>query len=174
VDPELLGKGAYACVTDERSLRDWVDSIRKAGSFSFDCETDSLDDLSARPLGFSLAISPRIACYVPIKAPDAECLPESEIKGALQKLLGDPSLTMVGQNLKYDVHVMESYGVATRCALRDSMVAAWLLDSGRASYSLGNLAERYLGDAGTSFESIVPKGGSFSDVPIAQAASYAA
>jgi DNA polymerase I len=174
VDPELLGKGSYACVTDEKSLRDWVDSARKAGSFSFDCETDSLDDLSAKPLGFSLAISPKIACYVPIHSPDAKCLPESEIKAALQKLLGDPSLTMIGQNLKYDIHVMESYGVPTRCALRDSMVAAWLLDSGRASYALGNLAERYLGDSGTSFESIVPKGGSFADVPIAQAAAYAA
>jgi DNA polymerase I len=174
VDPKLLGKGSYACVTEEKALRDWVESARAAGSFAFDCETDSLDDLSAKPIGFSLSIKEKFACYVPIRSPDAKCLPESEIKAALQKLLGDPALTVVGQNLKYDFHVMESYGINVRGVLRDSMVAAWLLDSGRASYALGNLAERYLGDAGTSFESIVPKGESFASVPIAQAAAYAA
>ncbi len=174
VSDDLKGPGSYCAVTTEAELKTWLDSARAAGSFAFDCETDSLDELSARPLGFSLCLEPRRACYVPLLSPDSPCLSEGAAKAALQSLLGDPGLTMVGQNLKYDIQVMEAFGITTRCAIQDTMVAAWMLDSGRPSYALGPLAERYLGSAGTAFSDIVPKGGSFRDVGIAQASAYAA
>jgi len=180
VDQALLGKGDYEAVTEGAALAAWIKRARKAKRFAFDCETDSLDELKARIVGFSLAVEPRRACYVPIASPDSPCLGEAEAKALLGPLLADPDLTMAGQNIKYDLHALRAWGLPVACRLEDSMVAAWMLDPGRTAtaggggYSLEALAERYLDYHGIAFDDIVPKGGSFRDVPIAQAMPYAA
>jgi DNA polymerase-1 len=61
-----------------------------------------------------------------------------------------------------------------QCTLRDTMIAAFLLDSEAHSLSLGDLAERRLGNAGIAFEDVVPKGASFAAVPADRATAYAA
>jgi DNA polymerase-1 len=180
VPESLRGEGAYETITEQAALDAWIASIKKAGRFAFDCETDSLDELSATPVGFSLSVAPKAACYVPVKSPDAACLPEDKLRTALDSLFSDPRLTMVGQNVKFDFKVMRSWGLEIRCRLEDSMVAAWMLDPGRTGtaggggYNLEALAERYLEYKGIAFSDIVPKGGVFSSVPIAQAGKYAA
>ena len=59
--------GAYDCVTDEADLARWVALARGAGVVGVDTETDSLDARRATMVGFSLAIAPGRACYVPIR-----------------------------------------------------------------------------------------------------------
>jgi DNA polymerase I len=180
VDPGLLGEGAYEPVTDGAGLGAWIAEAKEAGRFSFDCETESLDELSGAIVGFSLAVKPRRACYVPLSSPDSPCVPMAEAKTALASLFSDRNIVMVGQNLKFDVKVLKAWGVDVACALEDSMVAAWMLDPGRTGtaggggYSLEALAERHLSYKGIAFSDIVPKKGSFKDVPLEKAAPYAA
>ena len=59
--------------------------------------------------------------------------------------------------------------------IADTMIAAWLLEpdrSGKSAYALEYLSETYLHLKGTEFEEIVPKGGTFADVPLETAAAY--
>lgn len=166
--------GSYETVLSESALRRWVDGARSSGAFAFDCETDSLDELSAMPVGFSIAVQPGFGCYVPLKAPDVECLSDEAARALLAPLLADESLAVIGQNLKFDMHVMENWGAPIRARLWDTMIAAWLLDTERDSLKLELLGESFLGFGGTPYADIAPKGTVFSKAPLEKAAAYAA
>ncbi len=170
----LSGEGAYEAVTDAAALRRWLAAAKAAGVVAFDCETESLDEFAATPVGFSLAVEPRKACYVPVRSPDSSCVPEAELKAALSELFADPALQVVGHNLKFDLHVLENWGVPVAGPARDTMVAAWMLDPDRAGLGLEALAEKRLGIHGLEFGDVVPKGATFAMVPIDKALRYAA
>lgn len=173
--PESYGEpGSHELVLDEGTLRRWVDSAERAGVFAFDCETDSLDEMRVMPVGFSMAVSPDAACYVPISAPDAACLPADTVRRLVAPLLARADLVVVGQNLKFDMHVMENWGAPIHCAPWDTMIAAWLVDPERASLGLESLGQAYLGFGGTPYAEVAPKGTPFSSVPMAKAAPYCA
>ncbi|MBN2875483.1 MAG: DNA polymerase I [Spirochaetales bacterium] len=165
---------AYETILEVASLRRWVDAATAAGIFAFDCETDSLDEMNALPVGFSLAVEGGSACYVPLKAPDTVCLPADTVRGIMAPLLARSDLVVVGQNLKFDMHVMENWGTPILCAPWDTMVAAWLIDPERDSLKLESLGESYLGFGGTPYAEIAPKGTPFSSVPLEKAAPYGA
>ncbi|MGA2547554.1 MAG: DNA polymerase I [Rectinemataceae bacterium] len=172
--PELLGEGSYETVMGEAALASWVDRCIAARVFAFDCETDSLDELAATPVGFSLSYEPKKACYVPLACPENTHISESVARGHLARLFSAPGVVLVGHNVKYDWQVMRRFGAPMKCALRDTMIAAWLLDTDSPSLALGGLAERRLGSAGIAFEDVVPKGATFAMVPADKATAYAA
>ena len=173
--PESYSRqGACEVILDEASLRRWTDAAAQAGTFAFDCETDSLDEMRAMPVGFSLAVDTDSACYVPLASPDAACLPAETARRALAPLLARSDVVVVGQNLKFDMHVMENWGAPIHCAPWDTMIAAWLVDPERDSLKLESLGASYLGFSGTPYAEVAPKGTPFSTVPIAAAAPYGA
>ncbi|MCX8013076.1 MAG: DNA polymerase I, partial [Rectinema sp.] len=67
-------------------------------------------------------------------------------------------------------------GLGTEAEIRcfDTMIAAWVLDADAPSFSLSSTASRWIGVSGIEYEDIVPKGGTFADVPLATATQYAA
>jgi DNA polymerase-1 len=172
--PELLGPGSYETITDRASLAAWVDRCIAAGTFAFDCETDGLDELSAGLVGFSLCCEPKRACYVPILCPDGPRIDAKDARAELDRLFSAKGLVLVGHNVKFDWHVLRRFGAPMKCALRDTMIAAWLLDAEAPSLTLGALAERRLGTAGTAYDEVVPKGATFAMVPVDKATAYAA
>jgi DNA polymerase-1 len=173
--PESYSKaGTHELIQDEAGLARWVEAAVKAGIFAFDCETDSLDEMRTMPVGFSLAVDTESACYVPLSAPDAACMAAESARRILAPLLARADLVVVGQNLKFDMHIMQNWGAPILCAPWDTMVAAWLLDPERDSLKLESLGESYLGFGGTPYAEVAPKGTPFSTVPIAKAAPYGA
>ena len=164
----------YSIVQSLKELEGWLNAAARAGCFAFDCETDSLDELNTVPVGFSLSIVPGTACYVPIKAGGTEYLDAEEVRKRLAKLLARKECLMVGQNLKFDLHILENWGINTVCRCWDTMIAAWLLDPERSSYKLESLAEYWLGYGGIAFKDLVPKNSVFSSVALEQAGTYAA
>ncbi|GAB1432374.1 DNA polymerase I [Spirochaetota bacterium] len=161
-------------IHEEKLLKKWIKTLESKESYAFDCETDSLDEMNTMPVGFSFALEDGSACYVPIKAPDALCMPPETIKKHLAPLLADKRPCIIGHNLKFDIHVMENWGCPIYSKPWDTMVAAWLLDPEQDSLKLERLGERFLGHAGSSFGDIVPKGECFSSVNINTAAAYCA
>lgn len=164
--------GRYEAVLEASALSSLVDSCIAAGSFAFDTETDSLQPAHASMVGFSLCVEEGKGYYIPLASPDARPLERDFILRELGRLCSSTAL-MVGQNLKYDLHVLRNLGIQVRNPLFDTMVAAWLIAVEMNSFSLESLAERLLGLKGISFEEVVPKGGSFADVALERAAAYA-
>lgn len=173
--------GDYRLVTKLSDLEIIIDRILLANpaEVAFDCETDSLDCRNAKLVGFSLSRNKGTGAYVPLIAPDV-LLSESIItKNAaikqLERIFLNPNCTVVMHNGKFDYQVLRSNGMDKPCCkIADTMVAAWLLEPERSSFSLESLAGGKLGLETIPFSQIVAKGSTFADVPLEQAVLYAA
>ncbi|MBN2657653.1 MAG: DNA polymerase I [Spirochaetales bacterium] len=165
--------GNYCGVVSEDHLDKWIGRVKKSGLFAFDCETDSLDSVSANPVGFSISVQSEEACYIPVKAPELDCIPEDVIREKLRNILEDENIKIIGQNFKYDMKVLKQWGIHPKGFYFDTMIAAWMIDSSTPS-NMDYLAEQYLGYQTVHFDDIVEKGKTFDTVPIQKAAHYAA
>jgi DNA polymerase-1 len=169
----LSGEGSYSALDSEAALSAFVDECIASGRYALDTETDSLDPLSAKMVGFSLSCRAKEGFYIPLVSPDSPALPAEAAQRQLSRLLDSEAL-FIGHNAKFDLHVLSRMGLAFPRTVFDTMVAAWVLDAESNSFSLEALCERLLGIAGLSYDSVVEKGKTFDSVPIATATRYAA
>ena len=180
VSTQLANSSAcdYRAVIDEATLNALVDELRGAGRFAFDTETDSLRAVGAGLVGMSFSARPGSGWYVPLRAPSGtELLSRQRVFDALVPLLEDPSLAKVGHNLKFDLLVMRTAGVNVRGVTMDTMVASFVLDSGRVSHGIDRLAEELLRFRKISTDSLIGKGRSqitMDRVPLETITRYAA
>lgn len=165
-------KGVYKSVTEVSDLESIIESAIKAEVIAFDCETDSLDAVSANPVGFSISFTEAEAYYIPLKAEGARCLDSEIVKKALIRIF--ENCRVIGQNIKYDYKVLKQWGVEINTVFFDTMIAAWILDSSITSYSMDFLAKSRLNYDTIHYKDVVPKDGIFSDVPLDKATEYAA
>ncbi|MCG8481473.1 MAG: DNA polymerase, partial [Spirochaetales bacterium] len=183
--------GAYELVDTVEALDRWIARVREAGVFAFDSETDSIDPMDARPVGFSIATEVGEGCYIALEGPDGPVLDGEAVRERLRPILTDTSLKMVGQNLKYDWKVIARWGIEIENVAFDTMLAAWLVDTTANSYNMDRLAEDYLGYTTIHFVDLFvadeeEEGGKraasrkpdpdarFADVPLDRATHYAA
>ncbi|GAB4527010.1 MAG: DNA polymerase I [Amphiplicatus sp.] len=184
--PAAPAETAYETVFDEQALARWIAAARERGVVAFDTETDSLDAMRARLVGFSLATAPGRACYVPLghggeglALDDADIEKQMPLDAALKllkPLLEDPSILKVGQNVKYDALVMARHGIAV-APFDDTMLISYALDSGRGGHGMDELAKRHLGLDTIKFAEVAGSGKkqkTFNEVAIAKATQYAA
>jgi DNA polymerase-1 len=167
----------YETITDAARLQAWIGRLLAAELCAVDTETDSLDPMAARIVGISFAVEPGRAAYVPIAhaGPDApEQLPMAEVLAALKPWLEDATRPKVGQNLKYDLHVLANHGITLRGVAHDTMLESYVLEA-HLGHSLEKLAERHLGRKGLSYEDLCGKGVHqipFAQVDVARATEY--
>ena len=70
----------------------------------------------------------------------------------------DPSVAKVGQNLKYDSHILRRHGMPVSGWTLDTMVAAFLLEPDRPTFNMDSLAAFYLGHETIKYASLVGTG----------------
>ncbi len=177
--PEGDDPADYQAVMDAGSLSRWVARLQDAPLFAFDTETTDLNYLDARLVGVSFAIQPGEAAYVPV----AHDYPQSPLQLERETVLEAlrPLLTSdhpkLGQNLKYDAHVLANHGIELRGIAHDTMLQSYVLNSTATRHDLDSLALTYLGLKTVSYEEVAGKGArqvAFSQVPLAEAVPYAA
>jgi DNA polymerase-1 len=180
----------YHLVTDPGGIGVLVDRARAVGWISVDTETTSKEPTKADLVGISLALEPGEAFYLPLAHRSREGLAlggeEGQVKnlpplddGAMAPLvavLEDPAVLKIGQNLKYDLIVLERAGIGMRGVAFDTMVASYVLDPNRRQHSLDALAMTLLGHKMVAYEEVAGKGKSqvsFAQVQPAAARDYA-
>jgi DNA polymerase-1 len=159
--PEAGARGAYETILDAEALERVVTACRGAEGFAVDTETDGLDPLRAALVGISLSWEEGRGAYIPIGhryvgAP--EQLPLETVQRLLGPLLADPAVSKIAQNLIFDAHVLRRHGLEVSGWGLDTMVAAFLLNSGRGSYSMDSLAEEFLGYDTLKYEAVAGSG----------------
>jgi DNA polymerase I len=174
---------AYACVTNIAALDEWIAKARAAGTVAFDTETNSLEAVTARLIGFSLATAPGQACYVPLQhggtdmfAEKPEQIPMADALARIKDLLEDDSVLKVGQNLKYDMSVLAQHGISI-VPFDDTMVMSFNLDAGMGGHGMNELAKLHLGHDCITYKSVCGTGKSqisFAEVALPEATKYAA
>ena len=194
--PATAAPGALAAVTAEPTIVDdpaalaaVVAECRRAPLVALDTETTSLDPMRAALVGMSLAGAPGRSWYLPFAhvAPDGELaggvpprnLPPlaSDALRPLRALLADPGVPKAGHNVKYDWLVLRRAGVDLAGVAYDSMLASFVLDPGRRSHAIDELASERLSLRMRTYQELVGRGRaerSFAAVPLADAARYCA
>lgn len=170
----------YESVFSEARLDDWLEKLKTAELFAFDTETTDLDYSKAQIVGVSFAVEPGKAAYVPLAHdyPGApEQLDRTQTLEKLRPLLEDANHAKVGQNLKYDAHVLANHGIRLNGIVHDTMLESYVLDSNATKHNMDDLAKKYLDTVTIHYEEVAGKGAKqigFAEVPVEQAAPYAA
>lgn len=172
---------SYHSVEEAGECRELLARMKKKGAFAFDLETTSLDPRNAEIVGFSVALEEHEAFYVPAIVPGQLFKPENSASGlfleGLRDLLADPDITVIGQNLKYDLAVLRRSGVTGIGArIFDTMVAHYLCHPGEMQHGLDFLSLKYLGIRKIPTVDLIGKGKkqiSMAEVPLEQISEYA-
>ena len=172
----------YDTVLTRDALDAWaakIEAASRAGQVTaLDTETDSLDAMKAQLIGLSLSVTPGEAAYIPLRhdytgAPAQ--LPVDEVLTRLKPWLENEAAPKLGQNIKYDTHVLQNAGIHVRGYVHDTMLQSYVLEAHKP-HSLESLAQRHLGRKGLSYEDLCGKGAhqiAFSQVELTKAAEYA-
>ncbi len=177
----------YETVTTLEALECWLASAYVNGYLAVDTETDALDSMQANLVGVSLSTAPGKACYVPLahKATGGGLFGGELLEGQialdaaiarLKPVLEDPSILKIGQNLKYDIEVLERYGIRV-APVDDTMLISYVLESGDVGHGMDELSLRHLNHKCIAFKDVAGSGKtmiSFDRVPVARATEYAA
>lgn len=123
-------------------------------SFAFDTETTSLNVLEAEIVGISFCYKAKEAYYVPTPTNSKK---RGEILAIFKPLFENERIEKVGQNIKFDYHILANYGIKLKGRLFDTMIAHYLIQADMR-HNMTVLAETYLNYSPIKIESIIGKG----------------
>lgn len=174
VAPERLD---YRVLTQLAELDAFLVELRKQPAFAIDTETTSLRGVDADIVGYAFSWKAGQGWYLPVRNSLGPVLDPDAVQAALKPILEDASALKVGQNLKYDLTVLERAGIRLAEPHFDTMIAASLLYPARRAYGMDDLARDLLGHTTTPITELIGKGKqqlSMRDVPLEQLGHYAA
>ncbi len=193
-------KHEYRCIRTMKELDELCTTLGKAENLVFDTETTSNDALQADLVGLAFSVKEREAFYVPVSSevggqksevrdlfsqaePESGKatrtsfgLPLDSVLKKLKPIIENPSIKKIGQNIKYDMLVLKSYGIEVAGVAFDTMVASYILRAD-GQHSLDALAMEHLHYKMISFEELVGKGRSLkhiAEVPLETITDYSA
>ncbi len=163
--------------TTEKALAALVEKLEAAELVAFDTETTSLESLDADLVGFSFAVEPGKAWYVPVAHVEQDTeFSRDEAVAALKPLLENARIPKLAQHTKYDLNVLLRAGIELAGIAHDTMLESYCHNATATRHDLDSLATRYLGRQTTSYEQVAGKGKQqlrFDQVPVPAAAHYA-
>ncbi len=173
-------KKEYQALLTENDLKAWAKKIDKSSVFAIDTETSSLDTMTADLIGISLACNEGEGCYIPIKHSYEE-MPKQIPLTQIQKILGSAitknQKKLVGQNLKFDLPMLNRHGIKVEEFLGDTMLMSYVLNSTGTRHGLDRMALYYLNYEPMKYEEVVGSASkqiNFAQVDIPAATFYAA
>ncbi len=160
---------------DTYELRTWlIEFIELQDEFCFDTETDNIEAIDANLIGLSFSYTPSEAYYVPIPKERQAAV---EILAEFKSVLENEKITKIGQNLKYDITVLQNYDIEVKGPIFDTMLAHYILDP-ETRHGMDVLSARFLNYTPISISELIGKKGkeqgNMTDVDLAKVAEYAA
>ncbi|MHB8881137.1 MAG: DNA polymerase I [Thermodesulfovibrionales bacterium] len=178
----LLPASSPSCCRHEtlssaEALQQIISAIQ--GEVAFDVETTGRNPFGDTLVGIAVCDKKELAHYIPLA--HALQLDEAGQQMPLQealKILGpamhDSSIDKIGHNLKFDIQVLGQLGLDVNGMLYDTMIAAYLLNPNKANHSLDEVSFEYLSRRKRPFSDLLKKKNTFAEVPLSEAAAYAA
>jgi DNA polymerase-1 len=134
--------------------------------------------MEAQIVGFVFLIDKQ-SYYLPV-AHDYIAAPvqlsRQSVLTALKPILENSEIGKIGQNLKYDAHVLANVDVDLKGIADDTMIKSYCLNSVATRHNMDDLSEFYLGHTTIHFSDVAGKGKkqlSFNEVSLEQAMPYA-
>lgn len=145
----------YELVDTEEKIQQLINKLQAVIEFCFDTETTSLNFIDAELVGLSFSTEAHKAYYVPVSENRSEAQKQLNY---FAELFADESKTLIGQNIKYDYHILKNYGINIKNKLFDTMVAHFLFMP-EMRHNMDILAETYLNYQPVSIETLIGKKG---------------
>ena len=165
---------------------------------AIDTETTGLDTRTADLLGISLSYVANEAYYIPLRppklaqqlaaqAPDQKSpfsqqfLPYNAAKKILSACFRQPERGLIGQNIRYDLRILNEHGFAIPCeqASFDTMIASYLCLPNMRFHNLTDMTRIWLGQDKLDYKDVLAstksqkKAKNFSEIPPQDIAMYA-
>ncbi len=162
----------HICDSPEK-ISELSDSLMKLEAFCFDTETTDINPVNAALVGMSFSFRPFEAYYIPFPAEKKQAMDWLKI---LIPLFENEKIRKIGQNIKFDIQVLNNYSVVVRGRIFDTMIAHYLLQP-ELRHNLNYLSEIYLKYKPVAIEELIGKKGSeqgnMRDVPLGLISEYA-
>lgn len=149
-----------------------VEKLMVLKSFAFDTETSSLNALEAEIVGMSFSYKAKEAYYVPVPSIPKE---RGEVLAIFKPLFENELIEKVGQNIKYDYHILANYGIDLKGEFFDTMIAHYLIYPDMR-HNMNVLSETYLNYSPIKIETIIGRGKTqlnMRDLPAKKIKNYA-
>ena len=130
----------YQLIDTEEKRKEIIQKLLTSKILSLDTETTGTEPMDAELVGMSFSIAENEAFYVPVPANQEEAL---KIVNEFRPVFENESSLKVGQNIKYDMIVLQNYGVEVKGPLFDTMIAHYVLQP-ELRHGMDYLAEIYL------------------------------
>ncbi|WP_395625589.1 DNA polymerase I [Daejeonella sp.] len=164
----------YELVDSSEKITKLISTLALQKAFCFDTETTGLDANNCELVGLSFSVKPGEGWYIPLPADQTEC---KKIVHEFKSVFENPQIAKIGQNLKYDILVLNWYEIHVQGELFDTMLAHYLIDPD-SRHNMDLLAENYLQYTPVSITSLIgQKGknqGSMRDIAVELVKEYAA
>ena len=148
-------KNRYNLIDTTEKRKTLISMLESQKSVCFDTETTSLDALLAEMVGIAFTVKKGEGFYVPFPENRAEA---NALLEEFKPFFENEEIEKIGHNLKYDLAVIQNYGVNIRGKLFDTMIAHYLIQPDMR-HGMDLLAETYLGYKPVSIESLIGKKG---------------
>lgn len=146
----------YQLVNDEPSRQALVERLLQEKIISFDTEATGLDPLTAELVGMSFSFSVGTGYYVYCGTEEAQI---ARVVDQFRPFFEREDVRVVGQNLKFDLHIMRRYGVEICGTLWDTMLAHYLMDP-ESRHNMEHMSEVYLHYSPQPISELIGKKGS--------------
>lgn len=163
----------YQIVQGDLGIKLFLQNLLNQKSVCFDTETTGLNALHSELVGIAFSYEKGKGFYVPF--------PENreEAQNLIEKLrpfFENEEIEKVGQNLKYDIKILNNYGISVKGKLFDTMIAHYLINPDMR-HNMDVLSETYLKYSPKSIETLIGKKGknqkSMRDVSVEEVKEYA-
>lgn len=164
----------YKLVDNQEEMSRICDFFRTKSFVSLDTETTSTNPIDAELVGLSFSVEEKKAFYIPVPANREEA---QTIVNIFKPLYEDPTITKIGQNIKYDLEVLRRYDVKLAGPIFDTMIAHYLLQP-ELRHNMDYMAEIFLNYQTIHIDELIgPKGKkqkSMRELPPEEVYEYAA
>lgn len=145
----------YRLIESEEEMKKLVTELTKQKAFAFDTETTGLNFLDAEAVGISFSWKAHEGYYVFLPADRKTTGKYLEL---FRDVFEDEKILKVGQNIKFDMHILANYGIRVRGPVFDTMLAHYLLYP-EQRHNMNDMAETLLGYRPVTIESLIGKKG---------------
>ncbi|MCC1484311.1 DNA polymerase I [Winogradskyella immobilis] len=163
----------YQSIAPGMATQLFVKNLMQQTSVCFDTETTGLNSLTAELVGIAFSWEVGKGFYLPFPEDKAEAQVVIE---QLRPFFENESIEKIGQNLKYDIKVLNKYNIKVKGKLFDTMLAHYLINPDMR-HNMDVLAETYLNYTPISITELIGKKGknqlSMRDVSLDQQTEYA-
>lgn len=161
-------------LVDSGELKDFSARLLSLKEFCFDTETTGADALNTELVGLSFSWKEGEGYFIHFPGSHERTLEMLEV---LRPAFENNEIRKTGQNMKFDIQVLASYGIDVKGHIFDTLIAHYLLEPDMR-HDMNVLAEKYLSYSPLQLESIIGEKGasqkSIRDIPPEKIKEYSA